>query len=78
MLESEITVSICYVKKKKRILLQIKSYNWQQVVYENYMLFPLCSDKKLSKSSKFTLLENGEIVIDDAKIVETCNTFSAI
>ena len=42
------------------------------------MLFPLCSDKKLSKSSKFTLSENGEIVIDDAKIVETCNTFSAI
>ena len=68
------------MSKKKRILLQIKYkfYNWQQVVYENYMLSPLCSDKKLSKSSKFTLLENGEIVIDNVKIVETCNTFSAI
>ena len=55
--------------KIKRMSWQIKYkfYNWQQVVLENCV--PLFSDRKLSKSSKITLLEKGEIVTDDAKIV---------
>ena len=36
---------------------------------------PLFSDKKVSKSSKITLSEKGEIVADDTKIPETFNTF---
>lgn len=77
MLDNEITVSLYYVeKKKKNIIANINSITGNKLFIETICCSQYFIARNYVKAQNLHI-ENAEIVIDDAEIVETFDTFSS-
>lgn len=77
MLDNEITVSLYFVeKKKKNIIANINSITGNKLFIETMCCSQYFIARNYVKAQNLHI-ENAEIVIDDAEIVETFDTFSS-